>query len=473
MLDLSENKGWAENAGWKAPASARGPLLFRVPGFENAAGSEEYLVNMQFTANVNPLAKGTKYQSFDFAIFPVVTAVQESAYPPVELVFRGTDGSVGWGGTGGGPASDFKSHGEVAYPTRFPDGVRVRLVIDAPKTIGGWFHSRLARPTLSLAGKNSTMNTLTITGGATEIPITNVFVPGLDPRYKQIVERFESPYWLEYHRKEAEAGRGGGVSGGVWDPNSGVDYFRAWSPYLDEQAKGSAQAWLVSVMSADRLGRNRCTSDDSKIQGLINTNAMVYQSDIPEFKNGFLDYQVAGVHLSDKGEPNLGEYDLQIRSETARCLYGFSKAPLSAKVDVISRSGEKQIATTVVSEKAGWLRLAAYGFTFSEQKIRVKIVKSSGSGVEKITRFKGKAASISATQRSQISAVLNKANSPSAVSCTVNYKAASQKKLALKRAKSACAVVSELRPGVGITAVAKKTTKENSDGSLLLRVTGD
>jgi hypothetical protein len=63
-----------------------------------------------------------------------------------------------------------------------------------------------------------------------------------------------------------------------------------------------------------------------------------------------------------------------MRSDVARCLYRFSKAPLSASISV-SGEGDKNIATTVVGEKGGWLKLAAYGFTFSNKTIKVKLTQ--------------------------------------------------------------------------------------------------
>jgi hypothetical protein len=64
-----------------------------------------------------------------------------------------------------------------------------------------------------------------------------------------------------------------------------------------------------------------------------------------------------------------------MRSEVARCLYGFANAPLSATISVVG-GGDKTIATTIVNEKNGWLKLAAYGFTFSKKTIRAKITKA-------------------------------------------------------------------------------------------------
>jgi hypothetical protein len=41
----------------------------------------------------------------------------------------------------------------------------------------------------------------------------------------------------------------------------------------------------------------------------------------------------------------------------------------------VGSKGEKKIATTVLREKAGWLTLAAYGFTFSSPTIKVKLTQ--------------------------------------------------------------------------------------------------
>jgi hypothetical protein len=53
---------------------------------------------------------------------------------------------------------------------------------------------------------------------------------------------------------------------------------------------------------------------------------------------------------------------------------------LSATISVVG-DGDKTIATTVVSEKNGWLKLAAYGFTFSKKTIRVKVTKAKATTI--------------------------------------------------------------------------------------------
>ena len=80
-----------------------------------------------------------------------------------------------------------------------------------------------------------------------------------------------------------------------------------------------------------------------------------------------------------------GSYDLAIRSDVARCLYGFSNAPIRASVSVLSSDGSTQdVASELVTEKNGWMTLSAKNFTFSQPTIKVKLLqdKPVNSGTE-------------------------------------------------------------------------------------------
>jgi hypothetical protein len=138
---------------------------------------------------------------------------------------------------------------------------------------------------------------------------------------------------------------------------------------------------LWNFTSSQQESSNPCLSDTSRVLGIVTTNAMVYDGGIPKFSNGFLDYQVAGMHYQPDGLTKVeGSYDLVMRSEVARCLYGFANAPLSATISVVG-GGSKSIATTIVNEKNGWLKLAAYGFTFSKKTLRVKVTKAKSTTI--------------------------------------------------------------------------------------------
>jgi hypothetical protein len=130
---------------------------------------------------------------------------------------------------------------------------------------------------------------------------------------------------------------------------------------------------------------NDCFNDKTRLIGLVTTNAAVYAPGAPDFNNETLNYKVAGLHYRPDGKSlNVGTYDLVMRSDVARCLYRFTDAPISATVSISDDAGgEKRVETTVVSEKDGWLRLGAYGFTFSQPLLKVKLTgtrQQSASG---------------------------------------------------------------------------------------------
>jgi hypothetical protein len=102
---------------------------------------------------------------------------------------------------------------------------------------------------------------------------------------------------------------------------------------------------------------------------------MVYSAGPPSFnkETGALDYKVLSPHFDSSGNENSGTYDLVLRSDFARCIYGFSNAPIRAEISIVGASGEDKVATTVINEKDGWMYLSAKGFTFSSPTIRVKM----------------------------------------------------------------------------------------------------
>jgi hypothetical protein len=141
---------------------------------------------------------------------------------------------------------------------------------------------------------------------------------------------------------------------------------------VENKASGVNGFWNLS--SIYNNSDNKCLNDSSKLVGFVTTNAMAYSGSAPAWDGQTLEYKVAGLHLLPDGKtPASGSYDLAIRSEAARCLYGFTSAPISATVSVTSADGQPKVATTVLNEKNGWLYLAAYGFSFSAPTIKIKL----------------------------------------------------------------------------------------------------
>ena len=125
------------------------------------------------------------------------------------------------------------------------------------------------------------------------------------------------------------------------------------------------------------VGSNKCSADKTKLHGLVVTNASIFENGPPEFKDGSLNYRVAGVHNNLDGSEFKGRYTYIVRSDTARCYYGFSNAPIEARVEVLSSNNTTQVASVLVSEKDGFIKLQADNFTFSSPTIKVKFSQDS------------------------------------------------------------------------------------------------
>jgi hypothetical protein len=174
-----------------------------------------------------------------------------------------------------------------------------------------------------------------------------------------------------------------GYNKGVVGAESGsskiFDYLEYWRTTLKDTSAFTNTYW--SLNSTRWLARDKCLNDTTRVVGVVSTNAMGYDSNAPAFQDGFLNYKVSGFHYAPDGvTTNLGTYDLVLRSDAARCLYGFSDAPISATVEIAGADGNQNIATTVVSEKDGWLKMKAAGFTYSEKQIKVKITQEGSVG---------------------------------------------------------------------------------------------
>ena len=263
------------------------------------------------------------------------------------------------------------------------EGTRAKLTIKAPAKITGWFTGRITDPQISVEKLNSTVNRVSVTASPVEVPQLATVQPASE--------------------KDAAMAEIGYLGWGGWGtiPQVGSSAGgRSIAAFIDrykkvthDSATANVSMWAFSSIEGGQ--GSRCLSDKTNVQGIVSTNAMGYDVMAPSFQDGVLVYHVSGMHyLPDGKTPAEGTYDLIMRSDTARCLYGFSNAPISATISVVSAAGEIKTAVTTVTEtQDGWLKLSARGFTFSNPIIKVAISQNSGKGpapVQTITCVKGK-----------------------------------------------------------------------------------
>jgi hypothetical protein len=150
--------------------------------------------------------------------------------------------------------------------------------------------------------------------------------------------------------------------------------------YAADKASGMSSLWTFSNLNQSGSG---CLYSTNKVIGFVSTDALAYSGQAPTFKNGVLSYKLGGVHFKPDSSVIEGRYDLVIRSDAARCLYGFSSAPISASISVVDAAGELKSSTTSMSERGGWIYFKAAGFGYSTPEVRIKLTQPKVS--KKIT----------------------------------------------------------------------------------------
>lgn len=263
----------------------------------------------------------------------------------------------------------------------FGEDVRLAVSLRVPDDLTGWLSGRLKDPQISVKSAGNDYNMVSVEALPVSVPRFRADIP-----VTQIPEGLKRRYPAEY----------GSMGGATMSLVSDQDVFNNFSlavPFTNDKAAGRNVTWSFSSFEPGR--GNSCLAQRDRLVGLVTTNAMIFPQRAPDFENNFLTYKVAGTHFDADGELFKGTYDLVLDSKVARCLYGFTNAPVSASVSVTYGDKETNVATTVVSEKDGWLKLAAYGFTFSSPTLKVAIKQSKtsssvGSTKKTITCVKGK-----------------------------------------------------------------------------------
>lgn len=261
----------------------------------------------------------------------------------------------------------FEESGNCSYRVAFPADTSFRLSVKLSNKVTGWLGGRLSDPTLEVEQATGSLNRLAVTADPVDVPLVAVGIP-VSEASPQIMD-----YWRKTFTCEGNVPCTRGVVSGQSSGPHGATLLDLFSEQLGDTATKLIPTWSVSSLPIRSDKVQPCLDSTTRLMGLVTTNATVYESSPPSFVARSLRYKVAGLHRIPGGEVFSGSYNLLLRSDAARCLYGFSNAPVTAEISVISSDGVEQVATTSVSERGGWLRLGAAGFHFSQPTISVTL----------------------------------------------------------------------------------------------------
>ena len=256
----------------------------------------------------------------------------------------------------------------------FVTDARYGISIRVKNQLTPWFFGRLGAPSIQVL-KGSVNTQLIVEATSLKVPI----ITGQMPFAKLPIS------FLNNFKQIKTAADLREIWGGIWNQGdagrNALQLYDIFQSSLDPLAKVMKSAWEIRTISqVDYLGEETMTrcSGNSGFAGLVASNASVYASGPPVFSepDQSLNYKVGSVHFDDKGNVINGFYSLSLRSDVARCLYGFTDAPINARVEVLSEGESQNVATTVLKDSNGWLNLVASGFHYSSPTVKVKLTQA-------------------------------------------------------------------------------------------------
>ena len=399
------------------------PSIWSIPSAPHASGSD-YAIVAGLNGNVDRSGHETVIGNFmQLSLIPVVlkdfgkgknsqdggwTAPLPGIYYDYCTEFQQTDHNknVNCGHVNGEsclfPTND---QGMCYAEEAFGDSQRFNVKVKLAKEPTGWMHGRMVDPVISITPGSAGGVNLSVTAGATAVPM--LYQTAAWASLPSSVQNL----WVDCFKDQRFCGwsvtRGSGATsafnelGQTLEGNAKVNLLTfvhafgtlplkvmsAVAPLVGDKSNLLSSTWSMRTLSNMEMnGSNKCFTNTPGLKGIVTTNSTAYSAGPPEFKDGSLNYQVSSPHFSPDGKtPFKGNYNLVMRSDVARCIYGFSNAPIKASISVLSSDGNNDVSTTVAAEKDGWLSLSANNFQFSAPIIQVKLSQDKPAVVTQST----------------------------------------------------------------------------------------
>lgn len=278
---------------------------------------------------------------------------------------------------------------QCAAPYPLPQDITFGMKVRFQSSMTGWLHGRVENPTVAYQSTPTGGSVITMRAQATKVPVFQVWkkYSEIDQSLKNLLAQrsyarisswFTGPGGASNEDLATDTQKSITRHGGEIFDETEMQNMLAWIPYAQDQAAALPTVWAFRTMNPNIQQTNSCLREANSLNGLVATNSTLYIDGPPILNSATntLDYKVASPHLTPTGDVFKGSYNLVLKSSVARCLYNFTNAPISASVSIQNESGVSSVATTVVNEKDGWLRLSASGFTFSSPTIQVKLTQA-------------------------------------------------------------------------------------------------
>ncbi len=373
------------NPGAQAPNGST-PSVVQFPKITNSAGTIDYAINVyvidRFTHNLD--GSGSYFDPGFLASINAVELVKGSYTPRVaQLTPNGFDPEA----LSRNSECIVMEIGICGKPVPMPRDVSFSLTLRLNQTFYGWLHGRLNGGTIVSKDVGNRNYVVEISGKPSQVPVAMGVVAAKDAPTKLLQDSWgvQSIEALQKYSKPFVS---------TFAPVRGTytyNGFLNWLPFLKDKAVAMPTVWSVRNITKDQavatagdqalkcLVKTAMASGNNGIAGFVNTNATSYMSGPPTYNSAdqSLSYQVAAPHFTTDGSEFQGLYSLQIRADTARCIFNLSDAPVKATVSVTSSDGIEQTVATSVNLKDDFYYFQASGFHFSAPTIKLKLFNSA------------------------------------------------------------------------------------------------
>jgi hypothetical protein len=375
-LETSPDTVFKGNSDFELPTGAQ-PFIVDIPGAPHEGGSN-YLVTVVDNGHKLPKEKkfthlgiqaaiwAVQLKSGTYTLSKVGTTLEDNRY----LGLTSTYGSS----CDEQPGGLIGSKTQCAIKKAMPTDVNFKINLVLSTKAAGWFIGRASNVQANVKTNSAGQQMISISGNPVKVPTIYGWIP------RATAPAALSDFYSKMSDLELNGGSGFTSSTGTnWLRGMGYDQrslneLTLWLPIIKDTAAVAPATWEMKSDSSSLSAL--CPASDS-LQGIVTSNATVYLAGPPTFDKAeqSFDYKVLAPHFLPDGTVFKGTYDLLINSSLARCIYNFTDAPIKATVSVVSATGENQVITSVVSEKEGFIRLTAAGFTFSNPTIKVKLTQ--------------------------------------------------------------------------------------------------
>lgn len=325
--------------------------VFTIPGAKHAGG-DQYLVQTIVKGTSATINADAKASLLDVIIFPI--KVYSAPAPNSCSIWL-----------------DYCF--EVFH---FPVNVKFRVTLDMKflaSNFSGWFQTRMFESLVDQPTKTS------YSFEGFPVVVSNARANFMRPFREDLVSQYPD-------LKTGLNVFGQPFKGLMIDSNSS-SALQNWIKYeeaIDKRALYDSTIWHVVSYSTTAQkniyqGMNGCLANKLGVLGFVSTNSTVYEISAPSWDNTnkSLTFKVASPTYDAQGDKNSGVYELAIKEEVAKCIWGGTLSNASAVIQVVDDSGNVQIATTTFIKKGEWIYFRAYGFHYSTPSIKVKLSENT------------------------------------------------------------------------------------------------